>query len=200
MTDRILDFKPFSSPKFSKFTTFFEELISHQRKYIINIENDDIDGIIRLISINEKSLLIEYIKQSSRPIIGKIPPFNRLGDAIFAYAKFVLTHRRRPKLEHRFNDVLYHIKTSDEILNPLRVFVSDKEYVKLYIKAQVGDRYNIPTLAILRNESDVDQFTPKQDCVIKPTHSCGRYIFFESGGSVNKNRMKNWFFHNYYYA
>ena len=199
MTDRILDFKPFSSPKFSEFTTFFEKLISHKGKYISNIEDDDIDRIIRYLSINQKSLLEECIRQSARPIIGKIPPFNRLGDAIIAYTRFVLVHRRRPKLEHRFNDVLYHIKTSDEILNPLRVFVSDKEYVKLYIKAQVGDRYNIPTLAILRNESDVDQFTPKQDCVIKPTHSCGKYIFFESGGSVNKNRMKKWFSQNLYY-
>ena len=51
----------------------------------------------------------------------------------------------------RYNDVLHRIKTSDDIIDPLRVFVSDKEYLKLYVRATLGDRYVVPTIDVIRS-------------------------------------------------
>ena len=52
-----------------------------------------------------------------------IIPMNRCGDKFFSFVNFVIRHRRVPSNKHIFNDVLYKIKTTDEILDPLRVFV-----------------------------------------------------------------------------
>src|SRR5688572_32797965 len=103
-------------------------------------------------------------------------PHNRAGDKLASYARFVATHRRFPSDGKLFNDVLFKIKTSDEILDPLRVFVSDKEFVKLYVKAVVGEQYNIPTLAVLRSVQDVDNYDFPASCCIKATHASGRVI------------------------
>ena len=63
---------------------------------------------------------------------------NRFGDKIFAYISFLRCHKRLPK-NNSFNDLLFRIKTSDEILSVLRQYTSDKEYVKNYISKTVGD-------------------------------------------------------------
>ena len=81
-----------------------------------------------------------------------IIPKNRFGDKIFSYINFVTHHRRLPTKKLIFNDVLYQMKTQDEICNPLRVFISDKEFVKIYVIALIDDKYNVPTIAILQNE------------------------------------------------
>lgn len=127
-------------------------------------------------------------------------PENRSGDRLFSYIKFVIRHKRTPKNRLVYNDVLHKIKTTDEILDPLRVFVSDKEFVKLYVKAVVGDRYNVPTINIIRDVKEVDDYKFPSDCCIKPTHACGRAIFRRDGGQINKNVIKKWFNINFYRA
>ncbi len=67
-----------------------------------------------------------------------LTPTTRLGDKIVSFLFFIAYMRRWPKKGFLFNDYLFQIKTSNEILDPLRIFVSDKEYVKLYVKATVG--------------------------------------------------------------
>jgi TupA-like ATPgrasp len=125
-------------------------------------------------------------------------PENRAGDKWASYARFVATHRRFPSDAKLFNDVLFKLKTSDEILDPLRVFVSDKEYVKLYIKAEVGDQYNIPTIAVLRSKQAVDDYDFPASCCIKATHASGRVILRKHGAPVDKELIKSWFNLNYY--
>jgi TupA-like ATPgrasp len=125
-------------------------------------------------------------------------PKNRQADKLVSYARFVASHGRLPSNADLFNDVLYRLKTSDEILDPLRVFVSDKEFVKLYIKATVGDQYNIPTLAVLRSPKAVDDFEFPARCCIKATHASGRVILRTHGEPVDKDLMKSWFSFNYY--
>lgn len=125
-------------------------------------------------------------------------PENRPGDRLLSYARFVASHGRLPSDAKRFNDVLYKLKTSDEILDPLRVFVSDKEFVKLYIKAEVGDQYNIPTLAVLKSMQAVDDYDFPESCCIKATHASGRVILRKHGKPVDKEQIKSWFHLNYY--
>jgi hypothetical protein len=97
-----------------------------------------------------------------------------------------------------YNDVLHRIKTSDDILDPVRVFVSDKEYLKVYVKAVVGERYAVPTLGIIRREQDVDTFTFPDQCVIKATQTSGCVILRKGGEPIDRKRIKSWFHVNYY--
>ena len=128
----------------------------------------------------------------------RVLPENRPGDRLLSYARFVASHGRLPSDARLFNDVLYKLKTSDEILDPLRVFVSDKEFVKLYIKAVVGDEYNIPTLAVLNSMQAVDDYDFPANCCIKATHASGRVILRKQGAPVDKELIKSWFHLNYY--
>ena len=71
-----------------------------------------------------------------------LAPQNRLGDRYVAWIDFRLHQRRWPsKNKMLFYDVLYRLKTSDEIRDPLRVFVTDKEFVRQHIQAVIGDQY-----------------------------------------------------------
>ncbi len=125
-------------------------------------------------------------------------PETRWADKFIGFLKFIRSHKRLPTNKLIFNDYLYKIKTTDEILNPVRVFVSDKEFVKLYVKAKVGDEYNVPTIGILRSLDEVDTFEFPERCCIKPTHSSGHYIIRKNNELVDTGKIKSWFSVNYY--
>ena len=125
-------------------------------------------------------------------------PENRLGDTLASWIMFVRAHKRLPARTRTYNDVLYRIKTSNEILDPLRVFVSDKELVKLYIRAIVGDEYNVPTLDVIRTREAVDMYEFPPRCCIKPTQVSGHVILRERGEALDREQIKSWFDLNYY--
>ena len=83
-----------------------------------------------------------------RTLLGILLPKNRFGDKIYSFINFVFKLRRFPTNKMIFNDVLYRIKIGDEISNPLRVFITDKEYSKIYLKSIVPEDYIIPTIKI----------------------------------------------------
>jgi hypothetical protein len=80
------------------------------------------------------------------------------------------------------------------------VFVSDKDLVKIYIKATVGDEYNIPTIAVLHTPEQVDGFAFPDRCIIKPTHASAQYILRRQGEPIDRDHIKSWFRMNYYKA
>lgn len=125
-------------------------------------------------------------------------PYNRFGDNLYHRALFLRKHGRLPTSDMRWNDVWYRIKTSDEILDPLRVFVSDKEHVKHYVKAVLGDEYNVPTLAVLHSPDEVDACQFPERCCIKPTHASAQVILRTRGEPVDRAAIKRWFSLNYY--
>lgn len=125
-------------------------------------------------------------------------PRNKWGDKIWSLRKFLRVHKRLPSSQLVFNDVLFNIKTTDEITDPLRVFTTDKEFVKLFIKSIVGEKYNIPTFSVLRSISDVDTYKFPEICCIKPTQGCGKVIFRQDNEAVNLDEIKAWFKLNYY--
>jgi hypothetical protein len=108
-------------------------------------------------------------------------PETRSGDRLVSVIQFFRFHKRLPNKSMSYNDVLHRIKTSDDILDPLRVFVSDKEFMKLYVKAVIGDEYVVPTLG-----------------VIKATHTSGRVILRKNGEPIDREFIKSWFHTNYY--
>lgn len=133
-----------------------------------------------------------------RNLLHFLLPKNRFGDKIYSFINFFKNHKRFPTKKKLFNDYFYKIKTTNEILDPLRIFLSDKEYVKIYVKSQIGDKYNVPTLKILRSFKEVSKFEFPNKCVIKPTHMSGEVIFRKNNEILDYNVIKRWFSSNYY--
>lgn len=127
-----------------------------------------------------------------RAALWRLLPTNRLGDSLFARVDFYLRHGRRPGVPGIFSDELFKVRTR-EALDPLRVFVSDKELLKLYVAGCVGEAHNVPTIAVLRSRDEVDQFVFPQRCVIKPTHASGAVIIRRNGEPLDLKKIRSWF-------
>lgn len=131
--------------------------------------------------------------------LNRLLPRNRAGDYVSSFLWFVRIQRRWPRPERPFfNDRLFAIKTSGEIAEPLRVFTSDKEYVKLYVRAVVGEAHNVPTIAVLRSVDECRAFAFPQRCVIKPTHMSGAVVLRRNGEPVDFELIGKWFATNLY--
>jgi hypothetical protein len=131
--------------------------------------------------------------------VSDLLPKTRAFDYAFALAQFVRAHRRLPRISGGgLNDALFHIKTSREMLDPLRAFVSDKARVKEYVKAKVGDAHNVPTIAVLESYGEVLEFAYPTDCVIKPTHMSGEIIFRRAGSAIDFGKVRSWFDKDFY--
>lgn len=123
-------------------------------------------------------------------------PKCRVGDKAIAYMHFLRCHKRLPNKGY-MNDVLFKIKTSNEILNVERQFTSDKELVKMYVGSVVGDDKNVPTKAVLRTESDIKSYRFEKGDVVKPTHASG-LVKFVGDQPVDRDALTSWLNVNYY--
>jgi hypothetical protein len=90
------------------------------------------------------------------------------------------------------------MRTTDEIVDPLRVFVSDKEFVKLFVKAVIGDQFNVPTIDVLRSYAQAREYGFPADCCIKPTHLSGTVILRKDGADIDFEKIESWFNRTYY--
>jgi hypothetical protein len=146
---------------------------------------------------SNKSLSKLLLSKTVR-LIEFLTPRNRMGDNFFSFINFLVRHGRLPSKRLIFNDVLYRIKTSNEILSPLRVFVSDKEFLKIYIKAIIGDQYNVPTIDVIRSIHDIGNYKFPVNCCIKPTHTSGNIILRKNNAPIDKKEICRWFDINFY--
>lgn len=144
--------------------------------------------------------LVDRLIEKSLHLLRHRAPYTRAMDRLYHRILFYKKHRRWPGNAMLWNDVWYRIKTSDEILDPLRVFVSDKEHVKHYVAAIVGEEHNVPTLAVLHDPAEVDSFDFPARCCIKPTQASAEVILRKAGEPIDRERIKRWFGLNYYYA
>jgi hypothetical protein len=125
-------------------------------------------------------------------------PYSRAADNLFHRVLFYRKHHRLPSREMLWNDMWYRVKTSGEIEDPLRRFVSDKELVKQYVRETIGEQYNVPTLAVLHSPAEVDAYEFPANCCIKPTHASSHVILRVDGSPVDRALIKSWFSLNYY--
>ena len=145
-----------------------------------------------------KKRLIRKIKDFYLWVSASLPKTREI-DKGFALLLFLKTHRRFPKKSGGgLNDAIFYMKTSDEILDPVRVFVSDKALVKQYVKAKVGDACNVGTIAVLDSFDEAVHFNYPADCVIKPTHLSGMVIFRRNGSAIDFKQVRTWFDTNFY--
>ncbi len=127
----------------------------------------------------------------------RLVPKNRTGDKFIAYIKFIKRHKRLPN-KNFLNDYLFTIKTTDEILDVLRQYTSDKELVKNYIRDAVGDDLNVKTKAILRTVDEVQKYRFVAGDVVKPTHASGK-VFFVKDNEPDKEAFLDWLKIDYYH-
>jgi len=99
-----------------------------------------------------------------------------------------------------FSDHLYRIKVDGTLLDPLRQYLTDKEFAKHYIEHTVGPQYVVETYRILRNEADINGFIPDRlPCVIKPTHLSEPVNFcIHTDENIDRDQISKWFRINYY--
>lgn len=116
--------------------------------------------------------------------------------------QFVAVHHRIPIRPARlFNDFLFQVKAGSELECPLRRYVSDKEYCKLYTEERLGAGTTTPTIHVVRSADEVERYSPSAfPCVIKPTNSSGRVIIARSEGEyiAALSKIKNWFHEDYF--
>lgn len=131
-------------------------------------------------------------------VISTVLPENETGDFIYSWLKFVRVHRRFPDRNARvFNDMLFNSKIAPEILNPMRVFSTDKEFFKTIVRAELGESHVVPTLSVLRSEADISNYHFPETFCAKPTHMSGE-VEIARGGCVNLDRLKSWLHMSHY--
>ncbi|BBK30135.1 hypothetical protein STHU_07690 [Allostella humosa] len=77
--------------------------------------------------------------------------------------------------------------------------MSDKELVRLYVKAVVGDKYNVPTVAVLNDPDQAAAFQFPASCCVKPAHLSGHVLFNKEGVGLCREIIKEWFLLNQYH-
>lgn len=140
----------------------------------------------------------EIIQKTKHKLLRALP-YNDNFDIFINYIKFISNHKRLPRKRLYFNDYLYNIKNSNEILSPLRQFVSDKYLLKHYIKSKIGDKYNVPTIAIFKDYDDLKAFSLPESCCIKPTNASQAVILRRDNEKIDISITKDWFSLNYYH-
>jgi len=90
------------------------------------------------------------------------------------------------------------MKIDGTLADPLRVFVTDKELSKMFVTGTVGEEYAVPTIAVLRNEQEIDAFEFPDTCFIKATNGCNENIFKKPEDEVNRSQLKSWLSLDYY--
>jgi hypothetical protein len=129
-------------------------------------------------------------------------PEGRPFDTWIALASYWIAHGRVPSASSGlFNDYLFRVKCSAEIDLALRQFVSDKESVKLFYRAVLGEDLAPRTLVKFHSPDEFSEQLLPERCVLKPTHLSG-CIFYDRTQRPMSNdelaRVRSWFAQNLY--
>ena len=121
-----------------------------------------------------------------------------------AVVDYVCHHGRLPRLRNPelFNDRLLKLKLDGSLLEPLRQFITDKEYVKYYVAGVVGAEYTLETFDLLRSDAEVGRFVLNEvPCVIKPTHMSGLVLMCADRETpIDHGLLKRWLRSDYYWS
>jgi hypothetical protein len=137
------------------------------------------------------------LQKKIQPLAKKLLPRNDFGDRIYAQLYFLSRHGRLPGRAGWFNDELHKIKIT-ECKDPLRVFVSDKDFMKLFVTARVGSQYTIPSIAVLNSKEEILGFDFPSRCVIKPTNSSGKIILRRMNEPIDREEISSWLRESHY--
>lgn len=133
-----------------------------------------------------------------RSMLHRLLPYNDTADSLLNYISFLISHKRLPKNRFYFNDYLFKIKNTKEMLNPIRQFVSDKYLVKDYVRAKLSDKYNVPTIAVFDNFEELKRFKFPANCCVKPTQASQAVILRKNNEPIDIDQTEEWFNLDYY--
>ncbi len=137
-----------------------------------------------------------------RLIPKRVLPQSHWGDEEFSRRRFRRKQGRSPEVQDptRFTDHLYRIKVDGTLFDPLRQYLTDKEFAKQYIAHTIGPQYVPETYEILRNEANIHDFIPDRlPCVVKPTHLSGYAVFCtHTDGKFDRDALCKWLRTNHY--
>lgn len=124
----------------------------------------------------------------------------RARDASIHIARFRESFGRLPDFNRprTYTEIMLKLMLSPECMNPLRQFITDKEYVKHYVRGAVGDRYNVRTYGVLRSVRALENARFPERCVIKPTHLCGPVIRRAGGEALDLATLRDWLRSSHY--
>ena len=129
-------------------------------------------------------------------------PVGHWGDVVAAVADSMVKRGRIPRLHtpRLFNDHLLKLRVDGTLREPLRRYITDKEYLKKYVASLVGVEYTLETYAVLRNRDEVDRLVVARfPCVVKPTHMSGRVVICTDPRTpVDHAQLKRWLRTDYY--
>lgn len=125
-------------------------------------------------------------------------PKNFIGDKIFNFIKFCIYNKRFPYFKKSINDEIYRIKSSKEILDPLRLKTTSKYDVKKFLKKIGLGEFCIPTIKIINTEKELSKFKFKKGMVVKADHGSGLIKFILDNDHKSINILKSWLKLNYY--
>ena len=114
--------------------------------------------------------------------------------------RFVRRHKRLPRpRSRRYNDFLYSFLGSSAVEDPLRRFVSDKEFVKIFVAGVAGENHVVPTRALYRERSSALAATYPALTAVKPTHLSGA-VFFTGAEAAQPPAalLRSWFDLDFY--
>ena len=142
-------------------------------------------------------LFIGFLREVTQAVL----PKNNFGDKIYSYLNFIVKHHGRfPRNRMLFNDYMYKLKVSKKFnTDSLRIYLTDKEFGKRYIKKVLSEEYVIPTYKIFNFYEDFLDYELPLTCVIKPTHLSGQVILKKENIKIDYDLIKKWFATNYYY-
>lgn len=127
-------------------------------------------------------------------------PNSWLGDRVYHWFRFRRFHGRSPsRRSTMLNDYFYRVKARSVLSEPLRVRITDKEFVKDYISEKCGGDFSVPTLAVLRTPEQAIRFAYPERCVIKPTQLSGPIILRRSGEAIDLDAITSWFSLSHYF-
>lgn len=183
---------------FQKTFETFTELLNRNLAAFTPSRFQSLDEMMSALERLRPGRVKKLARRAVSLVNGESIPYNAEGDFIVGYFDFIVGHKRTPKKQQWVNDVLFDIKTGDKLLDPLRVFVTDKEFAKLYVRSTVGEEYNIPTEMVISTIGELDSVAFPPDCVIKPTHLSGQVIVRRAGSDIDLDVMRSWFSMNHY--
>lgn len=141
--------------------------------------------------------MISVAKAAVQRFLNFLPDFPAV-DRAEALASFWVAHRRLPQRDSGlFNDRLYFFKTDPKWTeDPLRVFVSDKELAKIFIRGVLGWDAAPQTLALIERPDDVNENAFPAPSILKPTHLQGKFIHHDGSAPLGEERLeriRSWF-------
>jgi len=126
----------------------------------------------------------------------KILPKNSRGDFIY---KKIQTRKLGGTAGQTFSGHLRRM-FGGELDDPLRQFVTDKRYAKIFVAGVAGEKYTVPTYQTLGTEKQVDDLRlDRFPCIIKPAHLSGPVkACLDAGERFDRAVLKNWLKRSHY--